>query len=107
VQTNRWTSDWQEGIQGRLQYDFNAINQRMNRLIREERAWKGYFLKQGTVPLHIVYESFVEKYEDTLREVLRFLEVEEFEEVAIATPRLKKRADSVTDQWYEQYLMDV
>ncbi len=59
------------------------------------------------MPLHIVYESFVEKYEDTLREVLRFLELEEFEEVAIATPRLKKQADSVTDQWYEQYLMEV
>jgi len=107
MQTNRWTSDWQEGLQDGLQYDFKAIDQRMNQLVREERIWGGYFLKQGTLPLRIVYESFVEKYEETLREVLRFLEVEEYKKIAISAPRLKKQADSITEQWYEQYLMEV
>lgn len=107
MQTNRWTSDWQEGILDELRYDFDAISKRMNELVATDRAWKGYFLKTRTQPLHIVYESFIEKYEESVREVLRFLEVREYREVAISPPRLTKQADEVTEQWYEQYLKDL
>ena len=107
VQTNRWRSNWSEGIKDRLSYDFREISRRMAAMVKEEQAWQSYFLKRRIEPLTIVYESFVQHYEESIRQVLSYLGVVEYNDVPIPPPSLKKQADILTEEWYDRYLREV
>ena len=107
MQTNRWRSNWTEGIQDRLSYDFQEISRRMDEMVKEEQAWQGYFLERRIEPLRIVYESLVQNYEESIRQVLSYLGVAEYNDVPIPPPSLKKQADIVTEEWYDRFLREV
>ena len=68
----------------------------------QEVAWTTYFEENGIEPLTVVYEDFLESYEETLEATLGFLGVPADERSA---PELgmSRQSDSTSDEWVERY----
>ena len=60
------------------------------------------FTEGDITPLTIVYEDFIQNYEQTIRTVLDFLELEA-DSVTIAPPPLSPTADSVSEEWVQRF----
>jgi LPS sulfotransferase NodH len=85
------------------QFDFEQIDHWVNRLTFFESSWRRYFQNVGLEPLEVVYEDFVEGYESTVRAILRYLDLPFSERVPVASPRLQKQADALSEEWVERY----
>lgn len=68
-----------------------------------DNIWRRFFHDAKIDPFKIVYEELAENYEQTVRDVLRFLEIPSSDSVAIGPPRFKKQSDGTTDRWVERY----
>jgi LPS sulfotransferase NodH len=68
-----------------------------------DNIWHQFFHDAKIEPLQIIYENLAENYEQTVRDVLRFLEAPGADTVTIGPPRFKKQSDSTTDEWVERY----
>jgi trehalose 2-sulfotransferase len=105
LQTKAWQSDRRTNEAPR--YDFERIARRLADFETRERAWEHWIESCGIEPLRIVYETFAESYEPTVRAVLRHLGIPEADHVSIPPPPLERQADDRTEQWVERYLQDV
>lgn len=106
-QTNKWISRETSNEPTTLRYDFEAIFRQHARFIQEHIKWERYFAERNIQPLRIVYEDFVANYEATIRQVLEYLEIEGYQDVAIPPPPLKKQADALSEQWLRRYNQDL
>jgi trehalose 2-sulfotransferase len=104
LQTKAWQSDRRANEEPR--YDFERIARRLADFETRERAWERWLASRAIEPLRIVYESFTESYEPTVREVLRHLGIPNADDVRIPPPPLERQADDVTEQWVERFLQD-
>lgn len=102
------TGAWREGrgASGELRYDFDRIARRLDDLVTRERAWDRWLAAHRIEPLEIVYESFAESYEPTVRAVLHYLEIEGSERVVIPPPPLRRQSDATSERWIEQFRRD-
>lgn len=87
-------------------YDFEQIQWHLEEAILEESRWQDYYKLTGVQPLTIVYEDFVERKEETIREVLDYLGIEEPGEPVNKLPRLSRQADLKSEEWVERFLED-
>jgi LPS sulfotransferase NodH len=107
-QTGAW---WHEDsfpkkldVSGEPAYDPIMIDQAERHLLANEIGWRDFFKACNAKPYLVVYEDLVEKYDETLRKVMRFLELPEADSVTVPPPRVKKQADDKTESWMEDYL---
>jgi LPS sulfotransferase NodH len=106
------TQQWHTGVQHllpqyklkELQYNFKKIKDIIAYFEFEEKQWETYFLDNQIMPLRITYEDLVASYDETIKKVLRFLEVNLPESFVVQAPKqFKKLADSVSQEWTERY----
>ncbi|GFZ76023.1 hypothetical protein GCM10008018_21810 [Paenibacillus marchantiophytorum] len=83
-------------------YNFNAINHLLVECNFREAAMEDFFSEEDIVPLTIVYEDFVQKYETTVRQVLDYLSIPA-EEVDVAPPFFDQIADDVAESWVQRF----
>ena len=104
LQTWSWSSH-QEGAVGtdHLAYSRAAIAHLIREIEAHEFEWRAYFRECEVEPLTIVYEDFVGRYEETVREILHYLEAPEADTVAITEPRRGRQADDLSRQWADRY----
>ena len=88
-------------------YDFDAIDRLVQDLRNDDAAWNRYFDDNHIRPFMAVYEEFVDRYEETILEALRFLGVPPPADLGVAKRRVRKQADAVSDAWAERYFMPV
>ncbi len=50
----------------------------------------------------MVYEDFIQKYEQTIISILNYLELDT-ESVTIASPRLAQTADKISEEWVQRF----
>ena len=105
LQTWSWSSEQNaaESAGGHLVYSHAAIAHLIRDIEGHEYEWRAYFREAEVEPLTIVYEDFVRSYEQTLREILRYLEVPEAETVEIVQPRRGRQSDDLSRQWADRY----
>jgi LPS sulfotransferase NodH len=84
-------------------FDFEQIDHWVTRLTFFEASWRRYFEKSGVRPVEVIYEDFAASYESTVRTVLRDLHLPSSECVRVASPRLQKQSDEVSEEWVERY----
>ena len=84
-------------------FDFDWIEGEYWKLVRGEQNWRDYFAASGIEPLTLVYEEFAERFEDTITEVLRYLEIDLPPTYAPPSPTIHKQADGLNESWVEQY----
>jgi LPS sulfotransferase NodH len=83
-------------------YSFDAINHLYNECSMREAGIQEFFAEGGITPLNIFYEDFIQNYEETVRTILNYLELDS-KSVLIAPPALTKLADSVSEEWAQRF----
>jgi LPS sulfotransferase NodH len=87
-------------------YDFEEI-QRLEQLLKDHDAcWESYFRNARIEPLVLTYEGLLQEYEMSVRSVLSFLGVAHASQIRVPSPRLKRQADLVSEEWSQCYLAE-
>ena len=84
-------------------FDFGQIDRWVTRFTNDEACWSRYFTTLGLEPFEVVYEDFIEAYESTVLDILRYLNIAIPEGTKIAPPRLRKLADKASEEWALRY----
>jgi trehalose 2-sulfotransferase len=83
-------------------YSYDAINHLYNECSMREAGIQEFFAEGGIVPLNIFYEDFIQQYEQTIRTILNYLELDP-QSATIAPPALAKTADDVSEEWVQRF----
>jgi trehalose 2-sulfotransferase len=78
---------------------------RLEEILRlNDIGWQTYFSSNDIQPLTLFYEDFSRSYSETIRGVLKWLNISDAETVPIRHARLTRQSDDQTEQWLAQYL---
>ena len=105
VQTNVWVVRG-ENLRSSTrnpEFSFMQIDYLVQEIRAHDAAWQRFFTKNGVQPLVIVYEDFVARFEEVLREMLRHLGVPGAELAHTVPVSMKKQADEQSEQWVQRY----
>ena len=105
IQTQEWHRQYGSSqiVNLENEYSYEAIDHLFAECSIREAAIQDFFNSGSIIPLTIVYENFIFAYEETIRNILNYLELPNTEEVSIAPPPLQKLADDVSQQWVQRY----
>lgn len=104
IQTGRYVStDPKPTASSSVKFNFNRIDFLYYRLSAAEDAWGQYFVQAGVKPFHVVYEDFIESYDDTVNAILDYLRIPVPANHTFAPPRLQKMADATNEDWVQRY----
>ena len=105
IQTWTWRRDDGDGsLPGHeLRYSFDAVDHLAKQLVRDEVEWHRYFERVGARPHTVVYEQFVERYEQTALDILAYLGVECSADDTFGERRMRRQADEISRDWSQRY----
>lgn len=83
-------------------YSFEAIHHLYNECSMREAGIQEFFSEGNIVPLTIVYEDFIQRYEQTIKTILTYLELDSAS-VIIQPPYFAQTADSVSQEWTQRF----
>ena len=109
IKTQEWhrrTGESPKPIDLENEYSFDAIHHLFCECTMREAGIQEFFSEAGIVPLTIVYEDFISAYDQTVRHVLDFLELDA-SKVEITPPYYVRLSDEISEQWAEQFRDDL
>lgn len=83
-------------------YSFEAIDHLLAEAAMREAATQEFFTKGEIIPLTIVYEDFVRRYEQTVFDLLQWLDIPASGAV-VAPPTYERLADTVSEDWVQRF----
>jgi len=83
-------------------YRFEAIDHLLAEAAMREAAIQEFFAEGGIVPLTIVYEDFVRRYEETVLEILTWLGISA-SKASVAPPAHERLADAISEDWVQRF----
>lgn len=87
-------------------YDEDALNHLLMETVLRECSIQEYFSMHKILPLTIVYEDFIMDYENTIRQILEFLDLDH-KNIKIDAPPLSKTATDFSESWVNQFRDDI
>jgi LPS sulfotransferase NodH len=99
--TNRW-AEWQRPWLPAV-LTRRDIEVKHRAIARAEAAWDAWFAQAGIVPLRVAYEDLVARWDDTLRDVLRFLDEPVAADRPLPRPSLTPQTDEHTERWVARF----
>ena len=102
IQTDQWASEHPAGGADPV-FDAAQIGELIAWIRSEETLWEEFFRREGS-PVRLLYEDLVESIDETLAQVLRFLDVDVPAGFQPPHPTLEKQADDLTERWVRSYL---
>ena len=69
-----------------------------------ETAWLEFFRKNEIQPSIVVFEDFINEYEETAKKLLGKLGILHQENLIFGQRRMKKQSDDLTDEWVKKYI---
>jgi LPS sulfotransferase NodH len=104
LQTQQWRRDSDDDVGGQgLRFSFAAVNHLKLRIDEHNAAWQNFFEQCGVEPFRIVYEKFVEAYEENVLGLLNSLEIPIPEGFTVEEPKMKRQADELSEEWVRLY----
>jgi LPS sulfotransferase NodH len=104
LQTQRWRQDSHDEVGGQgLRFSFAAVDHLKLRIDEHNASWQAYFERCGVEPLLVVYEEFVESYEESVFRLLQALDIPLPEGFSVTQPTMKRQADGLSEDWLRQY----
>src|SRR5215217_7753600 len=104
LQTQEWRRDSEEDVNGRgLRFSFAAVDHLKLRIDEHNAAWQAYFERCGIEPLKVVYEEFIEAYEESVLGLLEGIGISVPEDFTVARPKMKQQADETSEEWVRLY----
>jgi LPS sulfotransferase NodH len=106
MQTNLWVvrGENQRPATHKPEFSFMQIDFLVQEIRAYDAAWQRFFTENSIQPLVIVYEDFVSRYEETVREALQHLGVPGADLAEFVPVSMKKQADEQSEQWVQRYL---
>lgn len=86
-------------------YLFEAINHLYNECSMREAGIQEFFSEARIIPLTIVYEDFIQAYENTIKRILDFLGLNS-DEAPISQPYFEQLADEISEEWVQRFRED-
>jgi LPS sulfotransferase NodH len=112
VQTATWRSEDEEatvdeadtsnGLGPRLKFHFRAIEHLLDQILAHEACWDAFFEHCGVRPRVVFYEDFIESYETTTLEILRYIGVEAPGSLGFE-PRMQPQTDDLNRRWARRF----
>jgi LPS sulfotransferase NodH len=99
--TNQWAA-WQRPWFPPL-LSRRDVEVKHDAIVRGESAWEGWFARAGIAPLRVTYEDLVGRWDDTVRDVLRFLDTRVAPDLPLPRPSLTPQADAHTERWVARF----
>jgi len=104
LQTQQWRQDSDEEVGGQgLRFSFAAVDHLKLRIDEHNAAWQAYFERCSIDPLKVVYEEFVENYQENVLGILNALKIPIPENFAVTQPKMKRQADELSEEWVHLY----
>lgn len=105
VQTNQWklVTETNPLLTVRPRFSFNQIDFIVQQFEAEEAAWAHYFAANAIQPFIVVYEDFVQQYEETAIKILEYLTIAGIENLEFAPRKMHKQADEESERWIQRY----
>ncbi len=104
LQTQQWRRDSDEDAGGQgLRFNFAAVDHLKLRIDEHNAAWQGYFGRCGIEPSKVVYEEFVESYEESVLGLLEEIGISVPEGFVVTEPKMKRQADELSEEWVRLY----
>ncbi len=88
-------------------YSFDAIDHLLDRLRRQEDAWRGFFFRIGQRPLQLYYEELAADPDAAAGRVLDMLGIPRGGAASPATLPTSRQSDELSESWVQSYLEDV
>lgn len=105
LQTWRWREE--TGVGGRSieepRFSYAAIGHLAKQLEDHNGAWQVYFERCDIEPVRVVYEEFVQAYEESVLGLLDDLGIPVPEGFVVAEPKMQKQADELSEEWVRLY----
>ena len=98
-----WTDDTPQKME-ELKFKPDVIRAFIAQTAVHETAWLQFFKTNKITPFIVVYEDFVQSYEETTKSILRYLEIPYPKGLKFEARQLKQQADALTDEWVQKYL---
>jgi len=104
LQTQEWRRDTEEDVDGQgLRFSFAAVNHLKLRIEEHNAAWQAYFERCGIEPSRVVYEEFVEAYEESVLGLLEDIGVLIPKGFVVSKPKMKRQMDETSEEWVRLY----
>ena len=84
-------------------FDFKTIERLRRDLEEDEVDMQRYFTACKVQPFKIIYEDFVNAYEETVGQVLAYLQIPVSGQLVFGERTLKKQANQQTEEWVQRY----
>jgi trehalose 2-sulfotransferase len=94
--------DASNGHGPRLKFHFHAIEHLLGQILANEACWDAFFEHCRIRPKVVVYEDFVENYEETAFEVLDYVGVDPPEGASFER-RMKRQTDDINRHWARRF----
>jgi|SRR5579875_19530 len=106
-QTGVWNDDGRDEIGARQPtYDFERIDDLVRQIDEHNESWQGFFAANGIEPFHLIYEDLARAPEAAVIEILRHLGVDVPPDLHFRERRLRKQADSLSEEWVARYRLE-
>jgi len=87
-------------------YDFAALSHLFKEATLRECAMQAYFSRYNIHPLTLVYEDFINDFENTIRQIVDYLEIE-YDELNIENKFYRKTANENSEKWVQRFRKDL
>lgn len=99
----QWTQNKPAPRPPQAAFNFDLMHSLYINTVANEAAWQKYFVQYGIRPFQVVYEEFVESYEETTKALLHYLKIPVPPKFQQDERHLKKMADELNDAWCQAY----
>jgi LPS sulfotransferase NodH len=106
LQTGLWKVQDGKTCVREPEFDPDLIEQSLHEAERQEKIWDDFFRRTGVKPFQVEYEKLCEKYEATIRAVLRFLRIKLPASARIGPPVTTRQADEISRVWEERFVAE-
>lgn len=100
-----WEKDDPQCVEG-LEYRPDIIRAAIEQTKVHDSEWRVFFRESGLAWTEVVYEDFVDAYEETAVKIVDYLGVPRPEVVSFGPRRLRRQADDLSDRWVARYLAE-
>lgn len=84
-------------------FDFQEVEKCLDVIMDNEKEMQSYFASHDIHPFTVVYEDFVDAYEETALQLLDYLHIPVPQNLSFVARRLIKQANDQTEDWVRQY----
>jgi LPS sulfotransferase NodH len=84
-------------------FDFDALDYTVKCIEKDELEMQQYFAACGVQPFKVVYEDFVQAYEETALQILDYLHIPIPKDLVFVERKMKKQANEQSEEWVHLY----